>query len=188
MNWKKIWKYSSNLILITILLILFVPSWRVQFQGWYQGFFMSELTISETEKTMVSDDVMHWELFNTEREVFTFDEFSGKPIILSFWATWCSWCRPELNEISELQEHFGNKVNYLSVTEETIDKIEESGLEEDYNFLYFTQRIPSFFNVNSYPTLFILNSNLEVVYQHNGAGKLNTEENINFLESLIQNN
>ena len=187
MDRKKLWKYISNAALIGIILILFIPSWRVAFQGWYQGLFMGDLELIEGEIQNLDPEVNKWVLFDMQSQLHSFNEFGNKPTILSFWATWCSYCRPELEEINELQLKFKNRLNYVSVTEETIESVEKSGLNDAYNFLYVTEVVPDFFELKSYPTLLIINANQQVVYHHEGVGKLNTEENFEFLEGLIQN-
>ena len=182
---KKIISYISNLALVIIILILFVPSWRVAFQGWFQGIFMDDIQLEVQSSQQIPQGVRRWEIFDLNSQIYSFEEFSGKPIILSFWATWCSYCRPEMKEINELKLQYGDKMNYVSVSDEDLEIIENSGLGEDYDFLYFTPSIPSYLEVNSYPTLLILNKDMEIIYRHTGAGGLNTEENKSFFDRLI---
>jgi len=39
----------------------------------------------------------------------TLADYSGKYVLLNFWATWCAPCRKEMPMLSELQEEFGGE-------------------------------------------------------------------------------
>ena len=184
---KRSWKYISNALLIGIIVILIIPSWRVSFQGWFQGMFMSEMGFEQTSLLSVPPAVMQWELTTMDRENHPFSEYSGQPLIISFWATWCPPCRAELKELKELKKLWADKVHFVSVSEEKITTIKESGLDKDYDFLYRTDRYPSFFQIQSYPTVCIFNKKQELVYKHEGAGRLNTEKNNHFIKGLVEN-
>lgn len=184
---KKIWNYFFNALLILVVLILIIPSWRISFQGWYSGLFMSEVEFETTVLSPIPEAEQNWALFNLESELINFHDLKGQPILLSFWATWCAPCRAELPELKEIKTEFNNQLSVIAVTEETLEVIENSGLHNDYNFLYFTPGIPDFFEITSYPTLILIDSEMNIVFRNEGAGKLNTQKNRQFLESLIRN-
>lgn len=179
--------YGSNVLLVVILLILLVPSWRVSFQGWFQSFFLSDVTLEESMHISVEGETQKWDLFDTEHTLYAFHDFKGQPIVLSFWATWCPPCRAELPELQELKEYFNQRAHVIAVSEESLDAIKDSGLDQKYDFLYSTQQIPDIFQVTAFPTLVILNTKLEMVHHSSGAGHLNTTENKEFIEGLIKN-
>lgn len=182
---KKIFNYGSTGLLILIIVVLLVPSWRVSFQGWFQGLWMSDLEFSATTSETLPPDVKLWNLQNGEGEELLFNAFDGKPIILTFWATWCPACRTELGELKELQNEFGRKINFVSVSEEPMEKIKSSGLSSTYDFLYATNKFPSFFKISFYPTLCIISKEGELIFKASGAGDLNSDKNRSFLEGLI---
>ncbi len=184
---KKIFKHGSTIALIVIVLILIVPSWRVSFQGWFQGLFMGDLEMNAELSYPLSKEVENWSIKTISGNELQFKDFSGKPIILSFWATWCPPCRTELKELKALKNDFNEKVYFVSVTEESLSKIEESNLHENYDFLYSCTRYPSFFNITSYPTLCIIDQKRNLIFQHSGAGGLDNEKNKTFLNDLIEN-
>jgi len=70
---------------------------------------------SELSFKLVSDDSEH-----------TLQEFEGKVVLLTFWATWCSPCLKELPELNRLHEYFDDAdVAIITISDESKDKIEQ---------------------------------------------------------------
>lgn len=190
MRWdliKKIWKHSTTVLLGVIILILLVPSWRVSFQGWFQGLFLSDLEFEINEERPLPESVNTWQLLDAGGKSNAFATFRDKPIVLSFWATWCPPCRAELPHLSDLKDRFERSIHFLAVSDEPDQKIVDSGLREDYDFLFSTPAFPTFFKVNAYPTLYIIDRNGNLIFRHEGAGGLDNEKNISFLNQLVEN-
>lgn len=57
---------------------------------------------------------------------------NGKPIIINFWATWCVPCVEELPEFDELNVKYGNKVDFVMISDEEITKIEKFKIKKGY--------------------------------------------------------
>ncbi len=184
---KKIWKHSSTVLLIIIVIILLVPSWRVSFQGWFQSIFMSDMVFEEQVAQEIPIEVSNWEIFELDGQPKILGQLLDRPILLSFWGTWCPPCRAELGELKDLKEKYGDKIHILSVSEESKKTIQGSGLNESYDFLYSTPQYPRFFNIDTYPTLCIIDNNGNLVFKHSGSGGLNNEKNYQFIEGLIEN-
>ncbi len=184
LNRKKIWKWTTNALLAAIILILFIPSWRIVFQGFWGSLFLSDAEFKQSTLIDADLEVRNWPLWNMESELIVFGQLHGKPVLLAFWATWCVPCRTELNELAELKEEMKSEIQILAVSTEPLKIIEDSGLNEDFDFLYYSDGTPAQIAIISYPTLFIFNSDLKIVYKSSGAANLNTAENINFLRNL----
>jgi thiol-disulfide isomerase/thioredoxin len=183
---KKTWNYFLNGVLVVIVLILLVPSWRIAFQGWWQGLFLEDVALSEGVRNTIPEEAQNWPIFTMESELVNFADLADKPVILSFWATWCPPCRAELPELQALAEHYQGKIHVVAVSEEPIEVIAASGLSADYHFLYSTTGIPAWFAVRSYPTLLMIDRGMEIISRHEGAGRLDTEKNRAFLDKLTK--
>lgn len=181
---KRIWNWISNSLLALIILILIIPSWRTTFQGWVQSFTMADANFTEQSRTPFPINERNWALFNMEGEMINFADFKGKPIVISFWATWCGPCRAEMPTMNKLSKHWNNEIVFVAASTESIEVIKKTGLHESYDFLYATQDYPPFFEVNSFPTLAILDKEMNLVYRSVGAEDLDTEANVAFLNQL----
>lgn len=182
---RKIFDYSFNVLLVVIVLILLIPSWRISFQGWFQSFFLSSVEFKVENREAIPVAEQNWALFDTQNKMYNFADFKGKPILLSFWATWCPPCRAELPELEDLKEEMQDKIHVLAVSSESIDVILNSELQNDYNFLFSSPQIPDFYKIDTYPTLLVIDKKMNIVFRNKGAGELNTDENRAFLQNLI---
>ena len=168
-------------------MILLVPSWRVKFQSWIQGFTLSESTFSIQSQKPLNEEAENWQLFDLNGDLIVLSDFTGQPLVINFWATWCPSCMAEMPELRELKNKVDANVKFIAVTEETPEVIENAGMSEDYDFIYCTQNFPSFFNIKVYPTLAIVNREMEQIYRQEGATSFDSEKNISFLNSLLEN-
>ncbi len=182
---KKILNWFSNIALVVIILILLIPALRVRFQAMVQGFFMGSMAIHSTEKTQVNIAANDWVLYNQSQKAISFNNLKGKPIVLNFWATWCPGCRAELPELYDLYKKINGKAHLVCVSNESFDIIKKSGVLKKYGeIIFFSEAFHQAFDFSVYPTTFIINSNFEIVSKIEGAYALDSEENIDYLNTL----
>jgi thiol-disulfide isomerase/thioredoxin len=181
---RKIIDYTLNTLLVVIVLILLIPSWRISFQGWFQGMFMPEAAFQKNLQEQIPENAQNWILFDMNDHLLNFKDFGNKPILLSFWATWCPPCRAELPGLNAIKKELGNDIHVMAVSEETTEVIRNSELHEDYDFLYSTTGIPAYYQVNAYPTLVIIDKHMNIVFRNKGAAEMDTETNRQFLKNL----
>jgi len=101
-------------------------------------------------------------------------ENQGDPVIISFWATWCKPCIKELNAIQDLypdwQAETGVRLIAVSIDDARTSMGVRSlvnGLGWEYDvFLDENNEFKRAMNVVNIPHTFLLNGNMEVVYQH----------------------
>jgi len=48
-------------------------------------------------------------------------DFTGKPLIVHFWATWCGACVDEIPELDKFHEMYGNNFHLLIVSADEVD-------------------------------------------------------------------
>jgi thiol-disulfide isomerase/thioredoxin len=74
-----------------------------------------EIAINKLKKTTKGKDFSDFEALDLEGNTKTLKDFTGKPIIIDFWATWCGPCKKEMPYLKEIEEEFHGKINVLSI-------------------------------------------------------------------------
>ena len=183
---KRKWlNYTLNGLLVLIVLTLIIPSWRSTVQSWFTYYSLVEVDFDKTESVPFPEEQKNWELINADGELINFAEYEGKPIVIQFWATWCTFCKAQFPDLKSLRENFDNDIAFIAVTNEPLEVLQASGYQEDYDFLFCSQYFPEFFQVKVYPTLMIMDKNMNVVFSMEGAGDVDSDENVAFLKGLL---
>lgn len=180
---KKDW--ITNSLLLALVIIMIVPSWRLTFSSGMQKIFMGRTDLKKSTAIPLNFSQEDWVLFDSNKNASSFNDFKGKPIVLNFWATWCPGCRAELPQIKALKDKFKDDVIFISVTNESYDVIKASGEYDSHSdFIYFSTYFSQQFDFSAYPTMFIIDSDFNIVQKIEGASKLDSDENIEFLKQL----
>jgi thiol-disulfide isomerase/thioredoxin len=188
--WNKMWiklkkDWISNLLLFALVIIMIVPSWRLAFSSGMQKIFMGSTELKKSTTIPLNFSQEDWILYDSKKNSSTFSDYKGKPIVLNFWATWCPGCRAELPQIKALKDKFKDDVHFISVSNESYEIINASGEYETHSdFIYYSNYFSQQFEFSAYPTTFIIDSDFNIVQKIEGASKLDSDENIEFLKSL----
>ncbi len=100
------------------------------------------------------------------------EEFRGRPVFLTFWATWCRYCTMQMPSIQKLQESVADEgVAFLMVSSENGAQVKSFLDKHRYTlpFLLQTGPLPSVYRTNGIPATFILDKNGEVARKQTGA-------------------
>jgi len=103
--------------------------------------------------------------------------FSGKVVLLSFWATWCPPCHLEIPELIDLQKRYKDQLQIIGISMDDADTPAEIKHVHDvatemginYPVLMANQKlVDAYGGVPALPTTFVLNTNGRVVQKHTG--------------------
>jgi thiol-disulfide isomerase/thioredoxin len=99
--------------------------------------------------------------------------FSGKVVIVNFWATWCPPCRAEIPDLVALQEKYRDTLQIIGVSEDEapVEQVKQFAAEHRINYpvvMSTTELQRLFPGVQALPTSFILDREGKLVQKHVG--------------------
>jgi peroxiredoxin len=128
----------------------------------------------------------------TTSETISLSDYKGKVTVLDFWASWCKPCKEEFPFLIELYEQYSEKdFSVLTVNLDTeFDNFKKfiKKLNKDVPFKIILDpdsKIPTLYNIESIPSVFILDKKGVIRYIHIG---FTSSEKDNFkkeIESLL---
>lgn len=122
------------------------------------------------------------EVQNLDDEKIELTDYIGKPIVVNYWATWCAPCLEEFPYFNDIKQQLGDDVNFIMISDESIDKIKNFSASKLYTFNYLqSPNNLSKYGINARPTTYFYNSSGELVTKHTGG--ISAEE----LNELIDN-
>ncbi|MEX0720521.1 MAG: TlpA disulfide reductase family protein [Balneolaceae bacterium] len=113
-------------------------------------------------------------------EYSSLEEFQGKTIFLNFWATWCPPCIAEMPNIQDLYDDISSEQNIQFVMlslDEDPQNVQDFIHRKGFTFPVFilNGRKPGVYNSSVVPTTYVISPEGEIVMEHAGMAKYNTE-------------
>jgi len=105
--------------------------------------------------------------------------WTGKVVLVNFWATWCPPCREEVPEMISLQRQFGDKLLIVGVSEDDDGpaNVMKYAMHSRINYpiVMATQEvIAAYGGVPALPTTFVIDTQGRVVTKHAGLHPIDT--------------
>jgi len=103
-------------------------------------------------------------------ERINLSEFSGKYVLLDFWATWCPPCMAEIPFIKEVRKNNPtDKLVIIGISQDVnLKQLTATVKNKAMNWLQFYDKdtkISHLYGLNEYPTLILLNKDGKVIYK-----------------------
>ena len=158
-------------------------------------------TVSEPEnpkeenkqQTPAEDIIMapDFTVYDAEGEAVNLSDFSGKPVVINFWATWCGYCVREMPAFEKIAAEYADDVVFMMINvtdgqqetkEDALAFIEEKG----YTFpVYYDTDLSATMAYGAYSlpaTGFITESG---VFAGGQMGAMSEETLVNYIEQLL---
>ena len=132
-------------------------------------------------------DLTKLEVLTEDTVVFDFKSLKGQKVIISFYASWCGNCLEELATLDKIKNQKLNGITVLAITDESMEKLSSFKNRKKYPFTFLKLNQP--FNsvgIFSIPTVYLLNTKGEVVYQNVGYIEWDDESTLNHLKTLME--
>lgn len=132
-------------------------------------------------------DVTKLEVVDQDTVLFDIASLKGKKVIISFYASWCGNCLEELKTLNSIKDTKLSDVTVLAITDEDMDKLVsfKNATQYPFTFLTITKRFNDI-GIFSIPTVYLLNTKGEVVYNNVGYVDWDDESTLNHLRSLME--
>lgn len=176
---------AGDILLVFLILVMFIPSWRRDVGSLIvKPFMRSPKTVAEKSIELTKGD-LDMVFISLDRERHQLKSFIGKPVFVTWWATWCHHCVAELSQLQQLTNKVGDDAHVLILTNEDPSVVKQFLEKRGY-------QIPVYAVVNygggnldasSLPTSFVVNSEGKIVYSKSGATKWGTDEFAAFLKA-----
>ena len=86
-------------------------------------------------------------------------DYTGKPIVVNYWATWCGYCMIEMPDFENMYKKYGDRVNFLMVNagDDSLKDVQQYASKSGYSFPMFfdsTGEAANAYSAYAYPTTY----------------------------------
>ena len=158
------------------------------------GTFSEPEQPEENEPETPAEDIImapDFTVYDAEGNAVKLSDFSGKPVVINFWATWCGYCVREMPAFEKIAAEYSDQVVFMMINvtdgqqetkEEALAFIEEKG----YTFpVYYDTDLSATMAYGAYSlpaTGFITESG---VFAGGQMGAMSEETLLNYVEQLL---
>lgn len=115
-------------------------------------------------------DFFATEVYDVNGSRADLQQFRGKKIIVTYWATWCGQCLKELKVLSEIKDTKLADVEVIAITDDDAETMK--GFVERKNYPFRFYRINKRFSdmgINAIPVNYLINTNGQTVFDKVGS-------------------
>lgn len=141
-----------------------------------------------SEVSYLKDNGSNWKLRSLKGEILTNKELQGKVLFINFWATWCPPCIAEMPSIQKLYDKYGDRVEFLLISNEETSVIEPFLEKKGYSLPVYQRvsgNVPEQLVSKSIPATFLISKNGRIVIDKKGAADWDGEKVQKVIEELL---
>jgi len=185
---KSLWGKITDVLFIVLIILLLIPGTRKEMMTYASKIRMLVMSPDKKEQTETLEGAKSLIFIDEQNDRHVLNEYYDKPVFINFWATWCPPCRAEMPSLQDLYDDYKDKVNFLFLSNESMEKQLEYLTTKDYdlpNYQIKGQPTGSL-KYSVLPTTMILSKEKEVVVRKKGAINWNSKKVRKILDDLIE--
>lgn len=186
MKIKKSHIYNSIFVVFIVLMIL--PQTRKPIQVTFhkvKTFFSPSIEKEGTKETL---NDYNWALIDDSNEELNFKDAKNKVVLVNLWATWCPPCIAELPSMNKLYKDYGDKVTFLFVSNENLDRVSSFLKRKELDIPSYKPLTagPRKLSSRSIPATFIIGKDGKIHVNERGAANWNSNSVRALLDRLLE--
>ena len=116
--------------------------------------------------------------------------FSGKTVLLNFWATWCPYCRKERAELNDLHRKYYDKdLVIISIAwDKSLEKVRQYISKNPVDFLVLSDsdgEVSESYGVRALPTNFLIDRDGRIRNKYSGYRKWTDPASVGVFQELL---
>jgi len=186
---KSVFGIITDFLFILLIVLLIIPGTRTEVTSFFiKHTSFPPSTLDSEDQFIISQNAQNWVIYDMQGNAHSLKDLNEKPVFLNVWATWCPPCIAELPSIKDLHSEYGDKINFILVSDESPAKVKSFIEKNDYQNLdfYISSGLPADFSTQSIPTTFVISKKGKVIINKKGAARWNSSKMKNILNNLIQ--
>ena len=130
---------------------------------------------------------LDWHLRTLAGDTCTLADFTGKPTVINYWASWCSPCLAEMGQFRSLYADYGDKVNFLFITNEKRTDAAKFVKKKNLDLPVYLpiKRYPEQLSTNTLPVTFLIDANGNILMRKSGMAQWNGQKMRNILDAML---
>jgi thiol-disulfide isomerase/thioredoxin len=182
------WAVFFDVVFYTLILLLIIPATRKHVGSFIiKSTLRAPLSLNASSGERLGPSDYRWPFQTLDGTAFYLEQVRDRVVFLNFWATWCPPCIAEMPSIERLYEAFGDRVEFIMMTNETADVVRAFMDKHGYTFPVYIQnyQAPEIFETNSIPTTYIVDKTGNIRMKKKGAAKWDSGKIKELLEVLV---
>lgn len=182
---KKSWK---NLIFIAAIILVLLPQTRTPIQVALHKVkvaLFSPSAFAKADQAQVQP--FNYVVKSLDGKASEVPVGKGNVTFISYWATWCPPCIAELPSIEALYKDYGDKIDFLLLTNEDPETVEKFFAKKNISLpaVIPVMNAPEILFERSIPTNYLIDREGNIIIKEKGAADWNSESVRAIIDSLL---